>query len=191
MRVLMLTSSYPKFPGDGTAPFIEEIALEVARRGAAVDVVLPRHRDLVTEGRASGRPLRFFPYFAGPRTPHVWGYASSMVADRRLRSLALAVVPFAAIAAIAAIRRRLATERYDLVHAHWALPNGPLAALGCPRSGPPLVVSLHGSDVFVAERSRLLRALARRVLERAAAVSACSRDLAARALRIAPGVGFE
>src|SRR5256885_4731107 len=43
MRVLVLTSSYPKFPGDGTAPFIERIVGEVTERGHAVDIVLPRH----------------------------------------------------------------------------------------------------------------------------------------------------
>lgn len=35
MRVLMLTSSYPKYPGETTAPFIEEIAAGLAARGTA------------------------------------------------------------------------------------------------------------------------------------------------------------
>ena len=32
MKVLMVTSSYPLFEGDGTAPFIEEIARGVVAR---------------------------------------------------------------------------------------------------------------------------------------------------------------
>jgi hypothetical protein len=32
MRVLMLTSSYPKFRGDTTAPFIESIATHIGVR---------------------------------------------------------------------------------------------------------------------------------------------------------------
>ena len=46
MKICMLTSSYPKFPGDVTAPFIEEIAAGLAARGHETHVVLPRHRDL-------------------------------------------------------------------------------------------------------------------------------------------------
>ena len=46
MKVLMVTSSYPKFSGDVTAPFVESIARSVAARGHAVDVVLPHHPDL-------------------------------------------------------------------------------------------------------------------------------------------------
>ena len=43
MNVLMLTSSYPKYPGDITAPFIESIARGIAGRGHDVDLVLPQH----------------------------------------------------------------------------------------------------------------------------------------------------
>jgi glycosyltransferase involved in cell wall biosynthesis len=188
MRVLALTSSYPKFPGDGTAPFIERIVAETARRGHEVDVVLPRHPDLVTEGRSGGRSLRFHPFYAGPSRRHVWGYASSMHADTRLRPVAVAVAPVASLSALRVLRQRMRAVRYDLVHAHWALPNGPIAALAIAGSSLPLVVSFHGSDVFVAEKSTVLRAVARWVLRRAAWANACSRDLAERVadLGIAP-----
>ena len=48
----------------------------------------------------------------------------------------------------------------------------------------PLVVSLHGSDVFVAERLAPARAIARSVFRRAGAVTACSSDLAERAVAL-------
>jgi glycosyltransferase involved in cell wall biosynthesis len=180
MRVLVLTSSYPKFPGDGTAPFIERIVEEVARRGHEVDIVLPRHPQLVVDGRSGDRRLRFFPFYAGPARPHVWGYATSMRADTRVRAVALAVAPVASWSAMGVMRKRIHDGRYDLVHVHWALPNGPVAALAASSSALPLVVSLHGSDVFVAERSRVFRAIARWVLRRSAWVNACSRDIADR-----------
>ena len=64
MKILMVTSSYPKFPGDVTAPFVESIARSVARRGHAVDVVLPHHPEL---RRARDETVRFFPYRYAPR----------------------------------------------------------------------------------------------------------------------------
>jgi glycosyltransferase involved in cell wall biosynthesis len=45
-------------------------------------------------------------------------------------------------------------------------------------------VSLHGSDVFVAERTGVARAAARQAFDRAGAVTACSEDLARRAIAI-------
>ena len=78
----MVTSSYPKFPGDVTAPFVESIARGVAERGHAVDVLLPHHPDL---RRGGAEPVRFFPYAYAPREEwNLWGYAQSLHADVRL-----------------------------------------------------------------------------------------------------------
>jgi glycosyltransferase involved in cell wall biosynthesis len=71
-----------------------------------------------------------------------------------------------------------------LIHAHWVLPNGPPAALVARLRGLPLVVSLHGSDIYLAERSTPLTLAAAGALRAAGAVTACSGDLKARALRL-------
>jgi glycosyltransferase involved in cell wall biosynthesis len=62
------------------------------------------------------------------------------------------------------------------------IPGGVTALMAAGRL--PLVVSLHGSDVYVAERHALVGRLARTVFERAAWVTACSDDLAARAVTL-------
>ncbi len=43
MKVCMVTSSYPKYPGEVTAPFIEEIAAGIAALGHEVHLLLPHH----------------------------------------------------------------------------------------------------------------------------------------------------
>jgi glycosyltransferase involved in cell wall biosynthesis len=52
------------------------------------------------------------------------------------------------------------------------------------RRGLPLVVSLHGSDVYVAERHALIGEAARATFRRTAMVTACSEDLRVRAERL-------
>ncbi|MET0154068.1 MAG: glycosyltransferase [Candidatus Binatia bacterium] len=185
MRVLMITSSYPKYPGDVTAPVIEKIVFELAGRGHPVDLVLPRHPELVlTGGRDRGSPIRFFPFYAGSGKSYAWGYASSMRADRALRPRALAIAPVAFLAGLSTMRRLMTSERYDVIHAHWVLPNGAIAALAARSGRPPLVVSLHGSDIFVAERNAALAALARLTFRRTSWVAACAGDLGERAVRL-------
>ena len=39
----MLTTSYPLYPGDTTAPFIEELAAHIADLGHEVALALPAH----------------------------------------------------------------------------------------------------------------------------------------------------
>src|SRR5207244_2188767 len=70
-------------------------------------------------------------------------------------------------------------ERLDVVHAHWWIPAGVSAWL----AGRPYVVTLHGTDVALLERSRAARLVGRRVLHGAAAVTAVSSYLAVRAAR--------
>jgi len=178
----MVTSSYPRFPGDVVAPFIESIARGVAARGHRVDVVLPHHPEL---RRPAGEPVSFYPYRYAPLDRWSrWGYAQSLRRDVSVRAGAFLLAPLVAFALRRIVADRLRATRYDVVHAHWVVPNGALVAGVVRTHGVPLVVSLHGSDVFVAETLLPARLLAARALRQAGAVTACSEDLHRRALRL-------
>jgi glycosyltransferase involved in cell wall biosynthesis len=178
----MVTSSYPKFPGDVTAPFIESIARGVAQLGHEVDVVLPFHPQL---RRGDDEPVRFFAYHYAPRRDwNLWGYAQSLRADVSVRGAALLVAPLAAMALRQLVSERLRGYRYDALHAHWVIPNAALVADLARAYAVPLTVSLHGSDIFLPERIAALRPLTRHTFAVAGAVTACSADLRARALSL-------
>ena len=66
----------------------------------------------------------------------------------------------------------------DVVHAHWWIPGGTAAWLAHRRRSRPYVVTLHGTDVRMLGHSDLVRSVARRVLCKAAAVTAVSSYLA-------------
>jgi glycosyltransferase involved in cell wall biosynthesis len=188
MRILMLATSLPKWPGETTAPFIEEIAAGLAARGHQVTMVAPWQSDIRRAARERGVDYRFFRYAPHPAL-QIWGYAQALERDTRLRWRALAAAPFATAAATAALQHEVTMlqrsgRSYDLVHAHWALPNGLPAAVVAWRNRLPLAVSLHGSDVYMGENSGLWRAVARGVLRRAAVVTACSADLSARGIAL-------
>jgi glycosyltransferase involved in cell wall biosynthesis len=183
MNICMLTSSYPKYPGEVTAPFIEEIAAGLAARGHEVHVILPRHRDL--HRPAVDRGVHLHPYAYAPlRALNVWGYAESMAADVEVRGRVYLAALFALPAGLLALRRVARQVGADLVHAHWVLPNGPLGAVVAAGLRVPLVVSLHGSDVYLPERHRWLRGVTAWTFRRAAAITACSGDLARRAIAL-------
>ena len=180
----MLTTSYPLYPGDTTAPFIEELAAHIADLGHEVALALPAHPRLRRGPKERGVSLYPFHYAPGMPRLQVWGYASSLSGDVGLKGAAYAAAPLALVASTIATARLVRRLRPDLVVAHWVIPNGPPAALIARLTGRPLVVSLHGSDVFLAERKALIGQGARSVFGTAAAVTACSPDLATRAARL-------
>lgn len=177
--VVMLTSSYPRFPGDGVGSFIEPIARGVAAF-RPVHIVAPWHPAIRRPARDGNVRFHFYRY-APTRGLHVFGYAAALKADVAIRPSVYAAAPLALAAGCAVTRRVARSVGAEIVHAHWVIPSGVMAALSL--SPLPLVVSLHGSDIFLAERSRVLGAAARFAFRRAGAVTACSEDLRQRAAR--------
>lgn len=181
MRILAVTLGYPKEPGDPTTPFIEAIVRGLAARGNEVDVVLPQHPEF---RQPDGEGIRFFPYRYSPLPASwsPWGFGQTFSATTRVRAEVVALLPAIAVSLRREIARRLAADSYDVVHAHWVLPNGWAASSVARRAKIPVVLTLHGSDVAMAERHRQLGNLARRTFRRVAAVTATSDHLRRRAV---------
>jgi glycosyltransferase involved in cell wall biosynthesis len=160
VKVVVLTTSYPRFPGDAAGRFIEDAVERVRARGVEVEVVAP------TSFRHFGI-----------------AYGDGIVGNLRRRPWRALALP----AALASMRRaaRRAARDADLVHAHW-LPVGAVAA-GC---GRPFIVQLHGTDVELARRvpwlaRRVLRR-ARVVVCVSNSLADSARELGAREVRVIP-----
>ena len=179
--IVMVTSSYPRFPGDSVGTFMEPIARSIAARGHDVHVVAPWH-PLVRRGASEGAVHFHFYKYAPVSALNVFGYAAAMRADVQVRGAAFMAAPLALAQGWRMARRVARTYGADIVHAHWVIPGGVTGWLAARHL--PLVVSLHGSDVFVAEKLMPARLAARRVFRHAGAVTACSPDLARRAVRL-------
>jgi len=183
VRVLMLATSFPKYAGDTTAPFIAEIAAGVVAHGVAVRILLPHHREFCHDASERGVELRTFRYAPHPSLA-LWGYAEALQADVGLRQRALLVTPFALIASTWSLWRQAREFRPDIIHGHWLLPNGLPAMIVAWLCGVPLVISMHGSDVAMAERTSTYRRIAGWIFERTRFATACSGDLHQRALAL-------
>lgn len=179
--VVMVTTSYPRFPGDTVGTFMEPIAREVARRGHEVHVVAPWHPLVRRGGRENGVRFHFFKYAPLPQL-NVFGYAGGLRADTHLKGSAIAAAPVALAMGWQAAWRVARKVRATVMHGHWVIPGGVIATFAA--GGRPVVISLHGSDVFVAERYRLARMMARGAFRRAGWITACSDDLRTRAIAL-------
>jgi len=176
--VVMVATSYPRFPGDLVGTFMEPIARGVAARGHAVHLVVPWHPrwSRVDEPGLSYHPFKYAPH----SSLNVFGYAQGLEADVRLKTSAWLAAPLGVLSGCLRAASVARSVGATVLHGHWVVPGGVMAALA--GRGRPLVVSLHGSDVYVAERHAVARAAARHAFARAAWVTACSEDLARRAV---------
>jgi len=145
-------------------------------RGGDEVTILTPHAEGVPEGwDDDGVEVLSFRY--APEKWELLGYSRSLESDENVRLGAAAVTPLYQLGARRAIRKQLAKKKYDLLHAHWVVPNA-LVALPFAKK-LPLAVGLHGSDVFLAEKG-LARALTKRALKRASLLTGCSPELVER-----------
>lgn len=177
----MIASSYPRFRGDSVGSFMEPIAQGVAARGHEVHLVAPWHPKWNRPQLDRGVHFHLFRY-APAASLNTFGYAEGLRADVRLRASAVAIAPAAMLAGWFKALRVAQKKRATIVHAHWVVPGGVIGAAAAGNT--PLVISLHGSDVFVAERHAVARLAARAAFGRARWVTACSEDLRTRAVTI-------
>ncbi len=160
MKVVVLTTSYPRSAEDVVGRFVADAVEHVRAAGASVEVV---------------SPLSFHHYGIA--------YGHGVLGNLRRRPwLALAVPPM--LASFARVARRAARDA-DLVHAHW-LPAGGVALA----TGRPFVVQLWGTDVELARRAPGLarRILGRAQLAICASeeLAEAARRLGARKVRVIP-----
>ena len=160
---------------------MEPIAKTVAAHGHEVHVVAPWHPLLQRAHHEDGVSFHFYKY-APVRALNVFGYAGGMRADVSLRGAAYLAAPLALAQGWRLARKVARRHAATIMHGHWVVPGGIMAALAAPSL--PLVISLHGSDVYVAETFAPARAAARAALSRAGAITACSEDLRRRAVAI-------
>ncbi len=160
MKVVVLTTSYPRDAGDVAGAFVRDAVEALRREGVAVEVVSP----------ASFRHFGI-------------AYDHGVIGNLRRSPWKALLLP-AFLASFARAARR-ASRDADLVHAHW-LPTG-LAALP---AGRPLVLQAWGTDVELARRATLLfRPLLRRarvVLAASEFLAEEARGLGARDVAVVP-----
>jgi glycosyltransferase involved in cell wall biosynthesis len=174
LDLLFLTQTYPRFEGDTAGPFIRDLARGLVRGGDRVTVLAPHAAGVAPGWDDGGVEVVTFRY--APERHEVLGYGRSLEADEKVKGKAALAAPLYALSARQALRRQLRRRRFDLVHAHWIVPNGVVAATV---GKVPLAIGLHGSDVFLAEKGGV-RTFARWALRRSRLLTGCSPELVER-----------
>lgn len=182
MRIVVLASSYPRFHGDGTAPFVQSISEHLAKIGHQVEVVAPYDPQVVSTEQGALRVHRF--RYVWPDRYSIMGHARALEADVRLRPLSFLLLPLFLISAFFTLYRVARKQKSDAIYVHWVIPNGPVAAWVAALRKIPFIISLHGSDIYLAKKNSLFGRVARAVFRWAAGVTACSPELHAAALSL-------
>lgn len=151
MRVCVLTTSYPRWPGDSAGVFIEDLLGELARTGVRATVVVPSGPGTFP-GTSRGGEVEVVRFrYMVPSSLQRVAFGGGLHNNLRRDPWALAgVLPFLFFFCRAALR---AAREVDLIHANWTL-SGAIGVLCKRRLGKPLVITVHGPDIILGRRWR-------------------------------------
>lgn len=145
VKILFLTSSYPRNPEDTASVFLRYLAEYLAESGVDVHVLAPAEGVGGTkiERRVAVHRFRYF--------PSAWqglAYGSGMLPNLKRSPWLWLQVPFFLTAMTCRLLRLHSAHGFDLFHAHWVLPQGLLGLAGARLFRRPLIVTVHGTDAF-------------------------------------------
>lgn len=184
LRVLMLTSTLPRWEGDCEPRFV----LDLARHLSAdfdIELLAPHTQGAARFEVLEGVPVTRFRYWL-PRWQSV-AYQGGIAWRLRENPARLLQLPFFLTSLAWHVVSRLRRgARIDLVHAHWLIPQGLVAVLVCGLAGRrvPIVTTSHGGDLF-GLRGGLWRRFKRKVLQDSDVVTVVSNAMAKAAKEIA------
>lgn len=171
-KLLILASTYPRWSGDPEPGFVHELAKRLANQ-FDVTVLCPHAPNALTNERMDGVEVVRYRY--APTRYETLVNDGGIVTNLQRAKWKYLLVPSFILMQMFAAWRLLRTRRMEVIHAHWILPQGLIAAfmVNLTNVRIPFMVTSHGADLY-ALRGGMLNALKRFVVNRASGVTVVS-----------------
>jgi glycosyltransferase involved in cell wall biosynthesis len=159
MNILIFAQTFPLNPHDPTAHFMYDFAQGFAREGHTVFVLVPFHPGL--------KPLEFttirvMPFrYVWPDSLHFVGFGRTLQNDQKIPWFIYFLTPLYMLFGGIALVRMVQKYHINVVNAHWIIPNGFCAALVSRMTNIPLVITIPGTDAYLAQTNPIARFMSR------------------------------
>jgi len=174
VKVLFLTTSFPRSDRDYSGVFVFHLARHLGRAGLDIDVVTPNDGSAKDEETRDGIRVHRFHFFLDKKQTFV--SAGGGIPGRLKKSwLPILILPFFFWSFL--IRALREAKHNDLLHCQW-LPLGILGMIVQAARKKPFVVNVRGSDKLFFRRG--FRPLTDLIIRRSRAVIFVSRELTAK-----------
>lgn len=162
MRVCVLTTSFPLYPGDYSGIFVSALVNNLSTQGLKVEVVAPHDKGAKIKEEMSGVRVHRFRYFL-PASWQRLAYHGGIVPNLRKSIMAKIELPFFLSSFV--FRSLLVARRCDIIHVHW-IHNGLIALICQLVFKKPVILTAHGPDINYLQEGGLIAKVARFILKK-------------------------
>ena len=148
MKFLVVSSSFPMKLGDGLSPFIWEYCVHLKKHGWDITVIVPHHRGLEREEIWNGIRIKRFKYL--PQRLEDMAYSYGIIPGVKKKPWKIIKVPFFMYSMYKETLSTINKGDFDLVNFHYLFPACFWLDQISRRSGVPVVLTAHGTDVHLA-----------------------------------------
>lgn len=157
MKILVLTSTYPRRENDTEPKFVDNLCRHLARSNE-IHVVAPHDSGIPTR-ETLGANLEVFRFRYAPQRWETLAYNGGILPNLKQNRLKFLLVPFFVLGQMLLTLKLIRSHRYDVIHAHWIIPQGFVAVISrlFSRRRPALILTSHGGDLFALKGALLSR----------------------------------
>jgi len=155
LKVLMLTSSYPRNDTDNSSVFLRYLATNLAKHDVDVHVLAPDHPLVNATDLDIRIKNHWFRYL--PNRWQLLAYSSGILPNLKRNKLLYLQVPFFLLAMFTSLIFLCRKIKPDVIHAHWVIPQGFIAIIAGKLLKIPVIATAHGGDAFSLNTGALSR----------------------------------
>lgn len=145
-NVLVLTTTFPRWRNDTTPSFVFALSNLLAKKYKII-VLAPHAYNAFKNENMGNLEVRRFKYFFPEKYQKI-AYGPGIIPNVKKSFTAKLQIPGFLISQLKYAKNISDKEKIELVHAHWLIPGGLIGALLKKKYGMPLIVTIHGSDLF-------------------------------------------
>jgi glycosyltransferase involved in cell wall biosynthesis len=177
-KILVLTSTFPRWHGDKDPPFVFELCRRLGDR-FSITVLAPHFPGSQAKENFTNIHVVRFRYFFGPLERLAYGSGGGILTRVRRNPAWGLMTPFLFVSQVLATIRLLRKENFDLIHAHWLIPQAVSAVIARSLSGRhvPLLSTGHGGDLY-GLRGKVMDRIRKVVFKRSTALTVVSQVMA-------------
>jgi len=184
MRILVLTSSFPRYRGDYAGNFVFKL-LSLLRPFGSISVLSPHGPNLKSRERFDDIDVFRFPYFL-PTNYQYLSRDGGLAYNFNGHVLAKVQAPLFIASEMLCAARLVSSRDIEIVNSHWLLPQGFVGAVLKKFFNFKHVITLHSSEITFAKRILFGQMITRFTVNNADAIISVSRHRANELLEMIP-----
>jgi N-acetyl-alpha-D-glucosaminyl L-malate synthase BshA len=154
MKVLVLTTAFAGWKDDRTSSFVYELSKRLKEEGFEIVVLAPHCEGAKRFEIMDELKVYRFPYFY-PRKYQRLAYGGGILYNLKNSHLAKIQAPLFFLSELLYTIKLIRKEKIDVIHSHWLVPQGLVGAICRKYFKVPHIATVHGSDVYLIEKSKI------------------------------------